>query len=111
MILIVMALIESWFTLQVNELLNGARLDYVREDDVEEAIANLSACLREIPKKVINVPRGEAAKYLECMGMSQVVLPACFPHILWPVWVPQQAVSPALAGMLLEIHVNTVAAE
>ena len=61
-------------SLQVEELLNGARVVYVREDDVEELIAKLSALLRSLPVKKLDGPRGEAAKYLKRMGMSQVYL-------------------------------------
>ena len=58
----------------MEELLNGARVDYVREDDVEEAITDLSAVLKSLPTEKVDAPRGDAAKYLERMGMPQVVL-------------------------------------
>ena len=65
-------------SLQVEELLNGARVVYVREDDVEEAIAELSALLKSLSVKRLNGPKGEAAKYLERMGMPQVTLLSSF---------------------------------
>ena len=67
---------QSANDVQVEELLNGARVDYVREDDIDEAIKALSGLFGSLPKRLINSPKGEAAKYLERMGMSQVVLPS-----------------------------------
>lgn len=67
------ASIDNWLgVLQVDELLNEARVDFVRADDVDEAIKQLAALLRGLPKRIINAPKGEAAKYLERMGMPKV---------------------------------------
>ena len=58
--------------MQVDELLNEARVDYVRADDVDEAMDKLGALLRNLPKTTVKTPKAEAAKYLERMGMPQV---------------------------------------
>ena len=70
----------------MEELLNGARVDYVREDAVDEAIAALAALLKGLPKRIINIPNKEAARYLEGMGMSQVVLLSCFDCMFNCLW-------------------------
>ena len=56
----------------MDELWNEASIDYVRADGVHEAIDTLSGILRGLPKRIINAPMGEAAQYLERMGMPQV---------------------------------------
>ena len=58
--------------MQVDELLKEARVDYVRADDVDEAMDKLGALLRNLPKPTVRTPKAEAAKYLERMGMPQV---------------------------------------
>ena len=58
--------------MQVDELLNEARVDYVRADDVDEAMDKLRALLRNLPRTIVKAPKAEAAKYLERMGMPQV---------------------------------------
>lgn len=58
--------------LQVDELWIEATTDYVRADGVHEAIDKLSDILRGLPKRIINAPLGQAARYLERMGMPQV---------------------------------------
>ena len=58
--------------MQVDELLKEARVDYVRADDVDEAMDKLGALLRNLPNTTVRTPKAEAAKYLERMGMPQV---------------------------------------
>lgn len=67
--------------MQVDELLNEARVDYVRADDVDEAMDKLDALLTNLPRTIVKAPKAEAANYLERMGMPQVGLVSHAPII------------------------------
>jgi hypothetical protein len=68
----------------VDALLSEVRIDYVRADAVEALLQGLQKLLTGLPQQTIDTPPDEVAKYLEALGMPQViaakhlcVMPAC----------------------------------